>query len=141
MSFGWSAGDIAAALTVIYNVISALDDIDGAAGHYRETVSFLRDLKHTLEPLETLASWNAYPTYAKEIAEQVKCIQWPVKEFLKSALEYEPSLGDKAKKGHHRHVWKKLRWWVSKEGKVAKLRGEIEGHMRIVDTLIQRFIL
>jgi hypothetical protein len=45
MSFGWSAGDIAAAITLLYNLDEALDSCDGAAGDYREAVGFLEDLK------------------------------------------------------------------------------------------------
>jgi hypothetical protein len=64
-----------------------------------------------------------------------------VEEFLQSAVKYEPSLGEKAKKGHHRHIWRKLEWHVLKEDKIEKLKQKIEGHMRIVDTLINRLIL
>jgi hypothetical protein len=71
MSFGWSAGDIATAVKLIYNVIQALDSCDGAASDYREAVSFLRDLKRTLDPLETFAAWKADPSYRKDIEEQL----------------------------------------------------------------------
>jgi hypothetical protein len=54
---------IAAAVTIAYNLIQALDSRDGAAGDYREAVTFLKDLKRTLEPLQTFAAWNAYPAY------------------------------------------------------------------------------
>jgi hypothetical protein len=141
MSFGWSAGDIAAALTIIYNVIQALDDVDGAAGSYRKAVTFLRDMKRTLESLETLTAWNTYPTYAKEFANQAKCIRGPVEGFLNSVVKYEPSLGEKARKGHHRQAWRKLQWYVLKEDKVSKLKEKIEGHMQIVDTLIHQLTL
>jgi len=67
MSFGWSAGDIAAAITVAYNLIQALDDADGAASNYREAMSFLGDLKRTLEPLHVFTAWSAYPAYGREI--------------------------------------------------------------------------
>ena len=141
MSFGWSAGDIAAALTLLYNVIEALDSVDGAANNYREAVGFLRDLTRTLDPLKALTSLNAYPSYAKEIADQVKCIKRPVEEFVNAALKYESSLGSKASHGHHRHIWKKLHWYFSKEKKVLVLKDKIVNHMRIIDTLIHRLIL
>jgi hypothetical protein len=109
MSFGWSAGDIAAALALLCNVIQALDTADGAANNYREAVSFLQDLKQTLEPLQRIVNLNADSTYGPAIAEQVKHIRGPVEDFLKKVVEYEPSLGKKAASGHHRHVWKKLK--------------------------------
>ncbi|KAH7020281.1 hypothetical protein EDB80DRAFT_702743 [Ilyonectria destructans] len=43
MSFGWSAGDIDAAASLVYRLIQAPDSCDGAAGDYREALSFLRD--------------------------------------------------------------------------------------------------
>lgn len=61
MSFGWSAGDIATAIKVAYDLIEALDSYDGAGGDYCERVAFLRDLNHTLDP-----AWNTYHTYGQE---------------------------------------------------------------------------
>jgi hypothetical protein len=141
MSFGWSAGDIAAALTLLCNVIQALDTADGTANNYREAVGFLRDLKRTLEPLQRIANLDADSTYGPEIAEQVKHIRGPVEDFLKNSIEYEPALGKKAASGHHRHVWKKLKWFVWQEKKATALKSKIEGHMRIIDTLVQQLIL
>jgi hypothetical protein len=140
MSFGWSAGDIAAALTLVYNLIQALDSVDGAAGDYRETVSFLRDLKRTLEPLQTFTAWNKYPEYGQDIGEHVAHIKEPVEIFLTAVLKFEPSLGN-AKDGHHRHVLRKLQWYMIVSRKVLALRKKIESHMRVIDTLMQRLTL
>ena len=141
MSFGWSAGDIAAAITLTYNLIQALDTCDGAAADYREAVSFLRDLKRTLEPLQTFTACNANPAYGREIEEQVGYIKEPVGHFLTAVLKYEPSLGAAAKEGHHRHIFRKLQWYMFMSKKVLALRKKIESHMRIVDTLMQRLTL
>lgn len=99
MSFGWSVGDIAATISLAYNIIEALDSCDGAAGDYREAVSFLRALKRTLEPLQAFTAWTAYPSYGVDIEEQVKQIREPVQTFLEAVVKYEPSLGAKAKEG------------------------------------------
>ncbi|KAH8744700.1 hypothetical protein F5882DRAFT_313060 [Hyaloscypha sp. PMI_1271] len=141
MSFGWSAGDIAATLALLCNVIQVLDTADGAASSYREAVGFLRDLKRTLEPLQRIVNLDADSTYGPEIAEPVEHIRGPMVDFLKKAVEYKTSLGKKATGGHHRHVWKKLKWFVLQEKRVAALKGKIEGRMRIIDTLVQRLIL
>jgi hypothetical protein len=79
MSFGRSPGDIASALKLLYNVIEVLDDVDGAVGNFPGAVSIIRDLKRTLEPLETL---TATPSYAKEVEDEIKHIKVPVEEFL-----------------------------------------------------------
>jgi hypothetical protein len=68
MCFGLSAGDITAAITLVYNLIEALDNCNGAPGQYREAVGF-QDLKRTLDPLQTFTAWNSYPSYGQEIRE------------------------------------------------------------------------
>jgi hypothetical protein len=142
MSFGWSVGDIATAITVLYNLIEALDSCSGAAGEYREAVGFLRNLKRTLDPLQTFtAAWKAYPTYGRDIGEQVAHIKQPIESFLATILKYEPSLGEKAAEGRHRHVLRKLQWYIFISKKVLALRKKIESHMRVIDTLLQRLIL
>jgi hypothetical protein len=141
MSFGWSASDIAAAIALIYNLIQALDSCDGAAGEYREAVSFLRDLKRTLDPFQTFTAWSAYPDYGREVAEQVAHIRKPVENFLQAVLKYEPSLGAKASAGRHRHMLRKVQWHVFMTKKVLALRKKIESHMRVIDTLLQRLAL
>src|ERR1700686_3578876 len=95
MSFGWSSGDIATAVKLIYNLIQALDTCNGAAGDYREAVGCLQDLKRTFDPLQTLAALNAYPSYARGIEEQVAQIREPIESFLKGVVKFEPALGGK----------------------------------------------
>jgi hypothetical protein len=141
MSFGWSVGDIAAVVTLAYNLIEALDSCAGAASDYRKDVAFLRDLKQTLDPLQTFTAWNTYPTYGKQIEEQAAQIKGPIESFLKDVLKFEPSLGAKAKVGHHRYVLRKLEWYVVVSKRVLALRKEIEAHMRVMDTLMQRLTL
>jgi hypothetical protein len=95
MSFGWSAGDIATAVKLIYDLIQALDSRDVAASDYREAVGFVRDLNRTLYPLQTFAAWRAYPSYAKDIEEQAAQIREPVESFLKAVAKFGLSLGQR----------------------------------------------
>ena len=108
MSFGWSAGDIAAALTLAYSLIDALDSVDGAADDYREAVSFLGDLRCTLGPLGKFPDLAEYPGYGKEISQQVSYIKEPVETLLQSVVKYESSLGADAAQGRHRHIISKI---------------------------------
>lgn len=141
MSFDWSAGDIATAISLLHNLINALDSCYGAASDYREAVGFLYDLNRSLELLWTFAAWNAYPAYDDAIREQVLHIRLPVEQFLEAVLKYEPSLGAKASIGRHRHVsQQKIKWHVQVSSKAVSLR-KIKSHLKIVDTLMQRLNL
>jgi hypothetical protein len=141
MSFGWSAGDIAVAVRIVYNVYDALDSCNGATKEYRETVSFAKELTRTLEPLKTFTAWKVRPTYEKEIQEQVEFIKGPIQEFLETITKYEPSLGHKAKGGRHRNIIAKMDWHMFTSKKVLALKQNIKHHMRILDTLMQRLTL
>ncbi|KAH6706514.1 hypothetical protein BKA61DRAFT_739421 [Leptodontidium sp. MPI-SDFR-AT-0119] len=113
MSFGWSAGDIANAITLIVKLIQALDDAEGSAGDYRKA----------------------------SIAKQVEHIKEPVKRFLEAVLKYEPSLGLGAAEGRHRNVLRKVQWYLFMNRKVLKLRDSIDSHMRIIDSELKHLTL
>ncbi|KAN0108885.1 hypothetical protein V8E51_008627 [Hyaloscypha variabilis] len=141
MSFGWSAGDIAAAITLIIRLIDTLDSNDGAASDYREAVAFLGDLKRTLDPLRTFSAWITYPVYGRDIEDQAKQIRDPVKAFVAAVQKYERSLGAQASHGHLRNMGRKVQWSVFMSKKVISLKRKIESHMRIIDSLMQRLTL
>ena len=92
MSFGWSAGDIAQGLVIVTKAVKALNDVDGAPAHYRDAVSFLTDLKMTLEALK-VESAGLDPRYVDEIRKQVQKIRIPIGEFSTMTTGYEASLG------------------------------------------------
>lgn len=141
MSFGWSAGDIAAAIKLAHSVYEALDSCRGAAREYREAASFLKEITHTLEPLKSFAAWGAYPVYGKEISDRVVFIKEPVENLLREIDKLEPTLGLASKTGHHRHVFPKLKWRFFISKRVLELRAQIQSHMRVLDTLLQRLTL
>jgi hypothetical protein len=120
MSFGWSVGDIATAVSVVYNLIEALDTCNGAAADYRSAVTFLRDLKQTLELLKESTVWD--PTYRHQIEERVVYIKGPLDKFLKEVVKFEPGLGEKVKAGRRRHVVCKLQWFIFVSKEVLALR-------------------
>lgn len=141
MSFGWSASDIAHAITLIVKVVEALDSADGAAADYREAIAFLQSLKHTLEPLQTFTALGAYPAYKDEIQKHVEAIREPIESFLAIATKFDRSLGPNAKTGHHRHIPRKLQWRFIESKVVDKLRSKIDDHMKVLKTLLQRLTL
>ena len=141
MSFGWSAGDIAQAIVIIVKVVKALDGVDGAAGHYREAVVFLQNLKHTLEPLQSFTALGAYPAYGIEIQKHVEAIKHPIESFLATAAKFERSLGPNSKTGHHRNIPRKLQWRFVDSKSVERLKDQIGGHMQVLETLLHRLTL
>ncbi|KAF6809784.1 hypothetical protein CSOJ01_06719 [Colletotrichum sojae] len=141
MSFGWSAGDILAALKALKDVYDLLDDFNGAAGDYREATAFLKSLTQTLEQLATFTHWDAYPSYGDEIRAEVGFIKVPIQLFLRNVKKYEPSLGNPAKSGRLHGIIPKMKWHFICSKEVVALKKTIDSRLQILNSLIQRLIL
>jgi len=81
MSFGWSAGDIATAISVIVKICKALDDTFGACSEYRDITLFLGNLKCTLDKLYKISE-NTELEGAVQLKEQVDILRPRVEDFL-----------------------------------------------------------
>lgn len=141
MSFGWSAGDIAAAITLIVDVAQALNEADGAAADYRSVSNFFSSLVGTLKTLQILSDLPA--SMSISLSDQVKAVREPVLEFQASIEKYKTKLGVSPKKGlsqHFRHIRTKLKWQYGpmKEGK--KLQTRIGLQLQVLDTALLQFI-
>ena len=49
MSFGWSAGDIVAAIRLVNRIITSFGNIGGSRKHFQELESELRDLSRVFK--------------------------------------------------------------------------------------------
>jgi hypothetical protein len=55
MSFGWSAGDIVAAIRLVNRIITSFGNIGGSREHFQELESELRGLSRALNEISELA--------------------------------------------------------------------------------------
>lgn len=149
MAFGWSAGDILAALKFIIDVAQALDDVNGAPQDFRNASNFLRSLDKTLAPLQN-AALDASPEYKAHIESEVAAIRKPIEAFMKDVERMTKRFGDgnistvpqgTRRFGFLRNVGSKLEWHYSTSKKAVGLQKEIEGHLKIIDMLMQRLAL
>ena len=142
MSFGWSIGDLVAAIKLLTEVATTLDDVDGASSEYQEGSRFLRSLIHTVEPLKNLDNVNLTVSYKDEICSEVEAIRVPVEEFLMFVKKYEAGLGAQAPVGMHRNIRRKLQWHFGGDlKKLEKLQVRIGRHMTTLDTLLKRLTM
>ncbi|KAB8296727.1 hypothetical protein EYC80_002147 [Monilinia laxa] len=119
--FGWSAGDLVSAISVIVEVSKALKDAGGAKEDYRECVAFLESLIVTLQLLYKYYEANLNQNELSEVKPQILLIQDPIDAFTKSVkLKYGSELGTKTGSGTRaalKGVSKKILWalWMRKE--------------------------
>ena len=69
MSFGWSAGDIVAALKLLHQISSAVRESGGASSEFQDTLSFLYTLSQTLQHLNALQATPLDPDLANNLQE------------------------------------------------------------------------
>lgn len=141
MSFGRSVGDIGQAVTLVVKVARALHGIDGATSGYREAMSFLTNLQHTLEPLQTISALNIRVEYHQEIRRTVEYIKEPIDQFLALVRRYDTSLGDRSQTSHHHHIGKKLKWRFVTSKAVSEPKSRIESHLEILEMLLHRLTM
>jgi hypothetical protein len=141
MSFGWSAGDIAAAVSLLVEVLKSLDNANGAVKDYRNSITFLKNLTQTLKLLRTFAEANLEVSYKDEIFDAVEGIKVPVKEYLDLIVKYEDSLGEGVKEGYHRKIGRKLQWSFFESKKAENLQVRIGRQLQLMDTLLQRLTM
>ncbi|APA12584.1 hypothetical protein sscle_09g073540 [Sclerotinia sclerotiorum 1980 UF-70] len=133
MSFGWSAGDIAQAISVIFKTVKALDDAEGAPADFRNTVTFFQSVNLTLQRLQSLISIGKNSSYGDQIRKEVEIIKPSLERFLAISQTFESSLGDKATPGRWKHIPKKLLWRFKDSKAVRNLKSEIKDHLPVLD--------
>lgn len=142
MAFGWSAGDILAAINFIIKISSALDEASGSSSKFREASCFLRDLNSALRPLETLSLLETKTVYQDEIERQVEGIRGPVEKFLNSeeVKKLQDDLGVErgGRWGRLRDVKSKLVWHFRTSEKALELRELVGAKLEIVNSLMQQ---
>jgi hypothetical protein len=143
MAFGWSAGDILAAITFIVEVAQALDEVNGSQREFRQASSFLRNLDKALVPLRTFTALEAKPQYKADIEAEVDAIRTPIESFMHDVEGMTKRLGDGAGGRFHKlkSIHSKLEWHFFTSKKALSLQKEIEGHLMIIDTLMQRLTM
>ncbi|KAF7940654.1 uncharacterized protein EAE97_006840 [Botrytis byssoidea] len=139
MSFGWSAGDIAQAISLIVKVVKALDDASGAPDEYRKMAVFLENVNLTLKNMHVFATLGVYPSYGDEIRRQIENIRPPLELFIKIMKNYEPHLGSNATPGWWKNIPRKMLWTFKHF--YHKLKKEIKDHLFTLDNLLNRFTL
>jgi len=93
MSFGWSAGEIIAALQLLNKVRVALKDTAGASSNYQEEMSFLQSVSPTLTHAEALRRGPLDPDISRNLQRHFELIQPPLQKFLSDAhMSFEASL-------------------------------------------------
>ena len=136
MSFGWSAGDIAFALSVLYKVGSALKEAGGASSSYQDASGFLQSLQQTLEHLQIFSSTTLEASNAVELRNQVAQLRGAVTVFIEDIQKYEPALAASSARGKLLSAPRKVQWALQMPGKLKKLQDQITAPLMMLSLLL-----
>lgn len=142
MSFGWSAGDIVAALQLLHKVSTALRSTGGASSSYQETTSFLSILTSTLQHLQTLQTLPLDPELAKNLKLLCEEVQGPIETFCEYIREsFERDLGEGTTRLRVLTTKRKIQWALSTEKKAKALRERIGGAIVAISVILGQQVL
>ncbi len=141
-AFGWSAGDIAVAIRLIYTASKAFKDTGGTVSGYEESVSFLNSLEITLTLLEEYTTSNPDGDYSSNIAARLKTVNKPWNTFRDYLEKYEKSLSSDSTRSNVANAPRKVQWAIKElDGEVAKLKTAVSQPLNAINTLLALGIL
>ncbi|KAK1493164.1 hypothetical protein CTAM01_09572 [Colletotrichum tamarilloi] len=126
MSFGWSAGDIVAALQLLNKVRIALKDSGGSKTDYQDATSFLDELSTTLRTLDSIQITSPHPELLQDISDHVERLRKEIDMFLKALQnDYGGSLGPFSTSSKPTMLQRKIQYGMSTSKRVQSLRAKI----------------
>ena len=139
MSFGWSVGDIVAALQLVRTVVVALKDVGGASSHYQDTCAFLGVVTVTLQHLQALQNARLDPDLARNIEQYCIQIQGPLTSFRKRIhSSFERDLGPDGSRLKLLTAGRKLQWALSTSKNVKDLENKIGRHIAAIGVVLSQ---
>jgi hypothetical protein len=131
--FGWSLGDIAAAITVLVRVVTALREVGGAATDYQEVVSFLGLVVSTLRSIQIHNNDFRDTGHLADLSDQVNIIQQAVMSFIQTIRPYDKHLGPERKAGWYRGMPSKAKWALFIAKSARKMMERVNLPMTVIN--------
>jgi hypothetical protein len=142
MSFGWSAGDIVAALKLLHQIGVALKDSGGASSDFQDTCSFLQTLSRTLQHLDALQYTALKPSATEHLREQCDQIRVPLELFLRDVKgRFEKSIGRNSTRNAIFATPRKIQWALSTSKKLKKLQDRVTVPLAVVSIILGQQIM
>ncbi len=132
-----SAGDIAAAITILVKVAYGLRETGGAASQFQQVIKNFKALELALEYIEDLDPHDADFSIAQTLCIRSQSSQNVLNDFLASVAKYEKSLGCNPESKWHKGALRKTQWVLFTTKEVQKLQDTIEPQMQATNLLLQ----
>ena len=138
VGFGFSMGDLFAALKIIKDSFEAVNDKKGAAADYANLTSEIGSLWDGLEAVEEIQSDpDLSEKQIAAIKRAVSACYESLESFLVSISDYQPHLATSS--SGFASNYRKIRWALCKKDDVAKFRAQLGRHISSINMLLITF--
>lgn len=128
-SFGWSAGDIVATITLVSRVIQCMRGAHGAREHFQELVSELQGLSKALHEISELAKMPGQIPEIQALKFASCLCNETLQRFYEKIRPFEGSLGAASTKSKLQAAPRMVRWELLVKKEVPELRSYIAAHV------------
>jgi hypothetical protein len=136
MSFGFSAGDFIAALTLVGTVIQALRESGGAGCEYRELVNELNALETALLRVKQLDFEEEQRSEYISLRQAAANCQQTIDGFWKNTKNYQKHLRASGSDSKLKDGWMQIKWALCKSQDIARFKVDIAAHTESIQILL-----
>jgi hypothetical protein len=136
MSFGFSAGDFIAALSLVGTVISAIRETGGSKSEYQELVHELYSLETALLRVKQLELEEEQRSEYLSLRYAAAQCQQTIDGFWKKTQKYQKHLKNEGSGSHTKDCWMKIKWNLCKKDDIVSFKGDVTAHVQSIHILL-----
>lgn len=131
VGFGFSVGDIIAAIELVVVIVDALQASGSATTEYRELIGQLASLENILRQLKSLSVNEGQYACLVGLHQEVAQCHQTIDIFWQGIRKYEPFLSNDGTRGgiaNLKSAWAKVQWSKCRKEDVARFKLDLVGH-------------
>lgn len=141
MSFGWSVGDVATAVSLVNRVIGCVRNVGGAQEHFQELESELFGLQSALNTINDLAKANPENLQIQALSSVSCTCKDTLERFREKIKPFENSFGSNVQKSRIRNSPRMVLWELLIKKDIPELRTYLVAHVGYINLMITTSLL
>ena len=137
MSFGWSVGDIIAAIELVVTLAQALEEGANSSSQYCEVIRELYALEKALVDVKSLKlEGEQYHRQVAFFGATLQCRQ-TIDDFMRKIEKYQPALRKGGSGSWAMDALRKIQWSLCSQKDVDIFRASLNAHSSAIGIMLQ----
>ena len=136
VGFGFSVGDFVSGISLVRNLIKALQDSGGSSREYLELIAELRSLENAFVQVKAQYGDVQLPEQRTALDQAVQACQESIDDFLRTITKYHQHLNIHGTSSTARDALRKIQWHLTKATELVNFRSRISVHVQSIQTLL-----